>query len=100
MTALLPPPRPDLATPCVRCVPLAILFTLLNCCKPLHIDDSAYLCYAAQIAQAPLSPYDFEILWKPLPCPANEVLAPPLLPCWWAVGLTLFGDSPVLWKLW
>ncbi|MCI0455469.1 MAG: hypothetical protein L0Z62_00650 [Gemmataceae bacterium] len=101
MTALLlTPQRDDRTTPWLRCVALATVFTLLNAVKPLHIDDPAYLCYAAQITRAPLSPYDFEILWKPLPCPANEVLAPPLLPYWWAAGLAHFGERPFLWKLW
>jgi hypothetical protein len=79
---------------------LALLFTLLNCAKPLHIDDAAYYCYAAHIAEHPLSPYDFEILWYDQPRPANQVLAPPLLLYWWAAGLHLFGDQPFLWKLW
>jgi 4-amino-4-deoxy-L-arabinose transferase-like glycosyltransferase len=82
------------------CAALALALTLLNALKPLHIDDAAYYCYAAQIAHDPLSPYDFEILWGQRPQPANEVLAPPVLPYWWAAGIRLFGDSPGLWKLW
>src|SRR5262245_1772546 len=82
------------------CLVLAAVFTLLNCLKPLHIDDTAYYLYASHIARDPLSPYGFEILWKAEPCPANEVLAPPVLPYWWAAGITLFGDRPALAKLW
>jgi hypothetical protein len=84
----------------LSCVALAVLVTLLNCFKPLHIDDAAYYCYASQIAESPLTPYGFEILWGQQPCPANKVLAPPLLLYWWAAGVRLFGDSPFLWKLW
>jgi len=76
------------------------VFTLLNCLKPLHIDDAAYYCYARQIADAPLAPYGFEVLWGDRPCPANKLLAPPVLLYWWGAGLRLFGDSPFLWKLW
>src|SRR5436309_2471505 len=84
----------------LSCAVLAVVFTLLNCLKPLHIDDAAYYCYARQIADAPLAPYGFEVLWGERPCPANRLLAPPVLLYWWAGGLRLFGDSPFLWKLW
>jgi hypothetical protein len=90
-------------TACSRvlpCAALALALTLLGALKPLHIDDAAYYCYASQIARDPLSPYDFEILWGQRPRPANEVLAPPVLPYWWAAGIRLFGDHPGLWKLW
>src|SRR5262245_47947200 len=82
------------------CAALAIVLTLLNALKPLHMDDAAYYCYAAHIAEHPLSPYDFEILWHQQPCPANQVLAPPLLLYWWAAGIRLFGENPFLWKVW
>ena len=82
------------------CAALAAVLTLLNAVKPLHIDDAAYYCYAAQIAEHPLSPYGFEIFWGQQPCPANRVLAPPVLPYWWAAGLRLLGESPFLWKVW
>jgi hypothetical protein len=79
---------------------LASLLTLLNAFKPLHIDDTAYYFYAARIAEAPLDPYGFEVHWSDRPQPANHVLAPLVLPYWWAAGLHLFGDRPFLWKLW
>src|SRR5438874_1299385 len=79
---------------------LAILFTLLNAFRPLHMDDTAYYSYAAQIADHPLDPYGFEVFWKERPQPAHEVLAPPLLPYYWAAAIRLFGDRPFLWKLW
>jgi hypothetical protein len=79
---------------------LAGLWTLANAVKPLAIDDTAYYYFARQIAAHPLDPYGFEILWYQAPEPANSVLAPPVLPYWWALGLSLFGDRPFLWKLW
>jgi dolichyl-phosphate-mannose-protein mannosyltransferase len=78
---------------------LAVLFTLLNAFKPLHVDDTAYYYYARQAAADPLDPYGFEIFWYDHPQPANEVLAPPVLPYWWSLALR-FTQQPVLWKLW
>jgi hypothetical protein len=78
---------------------LALIYTLLNCPKPLTIDDAAYYYYAAQIAQHPFDPYGFEMFWWQWPEPANHVLAPPLLPYWWAVAIRLFGQQTFLWKL-
>jgi hypothetical protein len=83
-----------------RLILLALLVTGLNSIKPLHIDDGAYYYYAAQIAAHPLDPYGFQILWYDFWQPANRVLAPPVLPAWWGLGLRLFGDHPVAWKLW
>ncbi|HEV3205051.1 MAG TPA: hypothetical protein VGY77_11735 [Gemmataceae bacterium] len=79
---------------------MALLFTLLNSFKPLQIDDAAYYYYAAQIAEHPLDPYDFKVFWYQWPEPANHVLAPPVLPYWWAGAICLFGDRPFLWKMW
>jgi hypothetical protein len=79
---------------------LACLYTLLDCVKPLVIDDTAYSYYARQAAEHPLDPYGFAVLWWQRPQPANYVLAPPVLPYWWSVAVRLFGESPVLWKFW
>jgi hypothetical protein len=79
---------------------LAVLLTFLNALKPLHIDDTAYYHYASHIAAHPLDPYGFDLHWYDFPLPANHVLAPPLVPYWWALGLHLFSDQPLLWKLW
>jgi hypothetical protein len=76
---------------------LALLFNLLNCCKPLAVDDPAYYCYARQIAERPLDPYGFVYAGR---VPANHLLAPLVVPYWWGLGLALFGDRPFLWKLW
>ena len=79
---------------------LALIFTLLNAFKPLQVDDAAYYYYAAHIAEHPLDPYGFEIFWYQEPEPANHVLAPPVLPYWWAGAIRLFGDRPFMWKTW
>jgi hypothetical protein len=79
---------------------LSLVFTLLNAFKPLHIDDTAYHYYAAQIAKNPFDPYGFHIFWYEQPEPAIEVLSPPVLPYWWSVAIRVFGDRPFLWKLW
>jgi hypothetical protein len=79
---------------------LALLLTGLNACKPLHVDDTTYCLFAHQIAAHPLDPYGFSILYFSDPLPALHVLAPPVLPVWWACAIRLFGESPVLWKLW
>jgi hypothetical protein len=78
----------------------ALLLTLLNLPKPLTVDDAAYYYFARHIADDPLHPYDFQIFWYEWPQPANTVLAPPVLPYWWSLGLQLFGERPWLWKLW
>jgi hypothetical protein len=79
---------------------LGVLCTILNGLKPLQVDDTAYYYYAAQIAEHPLDPYGFEIFWYQKPEPANLVLAPPVLPYWWAAAIRLFGHRPFLWKMW
>ncbi|MBY0523963.1 MAG: glycosyltransferase family 39 protein [Gemmataceae bacterium] len=79
---------------------LALVYTLFNAVKPLTIDDGAYYYYARQIAQAPLEPYDFQIFWYQWPQPANDVLAPPLVPYWWAIAYRIAGEQPLVWKLW
>jgi len=86
--------------PLVQVVLLSSLLCLANVAKPLVVDDAAYHAYAAHISEHPLDPYGFTIFWYQQPQPAFEVLAPPVFPYWWALGIRLFGDSPVLWKLW
>jgi hypothetical protein len=65
--------------------------TLLNCPKPLHIDDPFYCAYAAHIARAPLDPYGFDIgtTLEGASDPAWHVVAPPVFLCWPAAGMRL-----------
>lgn len=84
----------------VPIVTLAALLTGLNAVKPLHVDDTTYYFDAAQIAAHPLDPYGHVLLYFSDPLPALHVLAPPVLPYWWATALRLFGERPLLWKLW
>jgi hypothetical protein len=79
---------------------LTVVFTGLNAVKPLHMDDAGFHHFAAQTAVDPWAPYGFEIIWTHLPRPAIEILAPPVLPYWWGLGIHLFGQQPLLWKLW
>lgn len=79
---------------------LACLYTLFNACKPLVVDDAAYFYFATQLARAWLDPYGFEMIWHDWQEPANHVLAPPVLPYWWALGLRILGSDPFFWKLW
>jgi 4-amino-4-deoxy-L-arabinose transferase-like glycosyltransferase len=79
---------------------LALLFTVLNSFKPLCIDDTLYYYNARQIAAHPLEPYGHSLFWNDLPSPAIEVLAPPLFSYYWAIAIRLFGERPMLWKLW
>ena len=71
----------------------------LNAFKPIHIDDAALACNSAQNAAHPLDPYGFSMLWYYEPQPANQILGPPVLPYYWALGRVLFGERPWLWKL-
>jgi len=79
---------------------LSLCFTLLNACKPMQVDDTAYHYYAVQIAEHPLDPYGFQIFWYDGIVPADEVLAPPVVPYWISLAVKIFGDEPFLWKLW
>jgi len=79
---------------------LAVTLTVLNAIKPLHVDDATYYQFARQMAAHPLDPYGFQLMYWERMLPANEVLAPPVLPYWWAIAIGLFGQHPVVWKLW
>lgn len=81
-------------------VVLAAALTAADALKPPVIDDTAYLALARQMARDPLDPYGFEQFWYSEPEPANHVLAPPVLPYWLSIGIRLFGEQPVLLKLW
>jgi hypothetical protein len=83
-----------------RPVVLALVVTLANAAKPVAVDDTAYLAFAAHIADAPLDPYGFEVYWYDAPDRAMDILCPPVVPYWLAAGVRLVGVSPVLLKLW
>lgn len=79
---------------------LALLLTLLNALKPVHVDDTTYHAFARQIAKRPLDPYGFALLYFNQALPANHVLAPPVFGYWFGAGVALFAERPLLWKLW
>jgi hypothetical protein len=81
-------------------VTLAVIVTGLNALKPLHVDDATFYFNAAQIAAHPLDPYGYVMLRWSDAVPALHALAPPGLTYWWAGAIRLFGERPVLWKLW
>src|SRR5580704_8079734 len=72
----------------------------MNAIKPLHMDDGAFYANAVQSAHHPLDPYGFTAFWAQWPEPGNWAVCPPMLPYWWGLGIHLFGDWPLMWKLW
>ena len=66
----------------------------------MTVDDTAYWYFARQAAADPTDPYGFKIHWYNVPQPANDILAPPVLPYWWSLALRLGLDEPWMWKLW
>jgi hypothetical protein len=87
-------------SPCHLVIFCSAGLTGLNAIKPLHVDDATFSFNAAQIAAHPLDPYGYVMLRWSEAVPALHALAPPLLPYWWAVAIRMFGERPVLWKLW
>ena len=79
---------------------LAAVLTLLNAIKPAVVDDTAYLFFARHLAQHPGDPYGWLLFWNAVPQPAIEILMPPVLPYWLAVGMAVFGEHLFLLKLW
>ena len=79
---------------------LSILVTLLNAIKPLYIDDTYYYYLARQIASNPLKPLGGEIFWFQWPRLATGGAMPLVLPYWFSAAVRLFGERPMLWKLW
>src|SRR5215212_10044213 len=78
---------------------LALLLTGLNAFKSPQADDFNYLQYAHEFAAHPARPYDFN--WgSPYQVRANQVLVPPGLPAWLALGIQLWGERLVALKLW
>ncbi|HEY1186822.1 MAG TPA: glycosyltransferase family 39 protein, partial [Gemmata sp.] len=79
---------------------LAVVVTLANAVKPATVDDTAYLLFARHISTDPTNPYGFTIFWWEKPDPAMEVLCPPVVPYWLALGIRLVGEHVPLLKLW
>jgi len=79
---------------------LTLAIVALNALKPLHIDDTYFYYQAKHIAANPLNPLDVEIFWFQWPRLATESTVPPVGPYWLAIGIRLFGEQPLLWKLW
>jgi len=78
---------------------LTLLLTALNACKPVVVDDTAYLAHARQIATDPWHPYAFEIFWNDTPQSGMSLLLPPLLPYWLAGASQIVGWNLIALKL-
>lgn len=83
----------------------AAVLTLADVAKPVVVDDPAYLFFARQIVANPARMYgpsvpELTFHWYQHPIPAFEVLCPPVVPYWLALGMSLFGESVPLLKLW
>lgn len=100
MSSATPTPLPSGGLRWVSIVSLTLLFGVLNCLKPMHIDDSCFYEYAVQVAQAPLDPYGFDVLWFQHPQAANELPNPPVVPYYLAPATMFFAGHPWLLKLW
>jgi hypothetical protein len=79
---------------------LSVLVVGTNALKPVTVDDTAYLAFARQISSHPFDPYGFSLYWYAEPEPAFEILAPPIVPYWLALGIGLFGENVALLKVW
>ncbi len=81
-------------------VACALVYTLMNAAKPLHVDDPFTYYVSRQIVAAPLDPFGFDIYWYQWPQPAHEELLAPLVAYWGALGLAVSGANVFAWKLW
>src|SRR5438270_7659146 len=77
---------------------VAVILTLLNATKPIHIDDALFVRYGTEFATHPLHPYEFTVAYG-FALPAWTVLAPPGLPYYLAALIAAFGANPVFLKL-
>jgi hypothetical protein len=82
--------------PWVWLLVLALAACLLNCVKPLAVDDAVYSEYAHHIADHPLDPYGFT--HGANRTPANSILAPAGFLYYWAGMLWFVGERLWLWK--
>jgi hypothetical protein len=77
---------------------VAVILTVLNASKPIHIDDGTYVRYGTEFAAHPLNPYGFTVAYVSAN-PAWTVLVPPVFPYYLAALIAAFGSQPVLLKL-
>jgi hypothetical protein len=79
---------------------VALVMNLVNLFEPLTVDDVCHHYYAAQVARAPLQPFEFDVVWHQKPEAAWNVMVAPVNSYYWAPAIALFGDAPVAWKAW
>ena len=79
---------------------LALALTALNAAVPVTVDDPAYLRQASWWAAHPFDPLGGETLLYQTLVPAAANAAPPVGIAWLALGMRVFGDTPLALKLW
>jgi hypothetical protein len=81
-------------------VVVAIIVTGLNALKPVCVDDPYYLMVSAHLSVNFTQPYPDLVHWSGKQQPGMDVLCPPALPYWLAMGRLLLGESEHRLKLW
>ena len=79
---------------------LALALTALNAAVPVTVDDPALLRQASWWAAHPVDPLGGETLLYQTLVPAAANASPPVGIAWLALGMRVFGDSPLALKLW
>ena len=96
-----PSPAPDSPPiPLRLLLMLALALTALNAVVPVTVDDPAYLRQASWWAAHPFDPLGGETLLYQTMVPTTANAAPPVGIAWLALGIHVFGDSPLALKLW
>jgi len=85
--------------PIITVIFSAVVLTVLNAIKPIHMDDNVYIAYGKEFIDHPLKPYDFNF-GSPNFISANQLLVPPVLPYYLGVGIKILGNNPILFKIW
>jgi hypothetical protein len=78
---------------------LALVWTVLNALKPVHLDDAYFLNIAHEVGQHPADPYGFQNFWYQWPEPAFWLMCPMVLPYWLALPTQWFWTNPFVMKL-
>src|SRR5262245_21625754 len=92
----MPSVRSRLTAPPVVLALLMVAAAAFNLTKPVHLDDTAYLKMAEQIAAHPLKPMDFLLNWGDEGRLAfEEMNQPPLFFYFLAGVMTIFGKSDI-----
>jgi hypothetical protein len=69
--------------------------TAINLCKPVYLDDTAYLETAHAFMKSPLHPLSQMLNWADSAEPIHHLNQPPLWSVVLAVVMSIFGDSEI-----